>query len=52
MSSVRRETSSLAKERGADSGWITDKLALLMPLTPLGRQSSYDMTSASMARPP
>jgi tripartite ATP-independent transporter DctP family solute receptor len=49
---VRRATSSLAKERGADSGWITDKLALLMPLTPRNGQSSYDMTSASMTSPP
>src|SRR5919204_3160082 len=52
ISSVRRATISLAKERGADSGWITDKLALLMPLTPGSGQSSYDMTSASMALPP
>src|SRR5262245_4718112 len=52
MSSVRRATSSLAKERGADSGWVTERLALLMPLTLGGAQSSYDMTSASMGLPP
>src|SRR6476660_2439606 len=52
MSSVRRAPSSLAKARGADSRWITDKLALLMPLTPRAQQSSYDMSSASMALPP
>jgi hypothetical protein len=33
MSSVRRATSSLARDRGADSGWITERLALLIPLT-------------------
>src|SRR5215471_2250270 len=52
MSSVRRATSSLAKERGADSGWVTERLALLIPLTLGGAQSSYDMTSASMGLPP
>src|SRR5262249_45145899 len=52
MSLVRRATSSLAKDRGANSGWVTERLALLILLTLGGSQSSYDMTSASMGLPP
>src|SRR4029450_6757825 len=51
MSSVRRATSSLVRERGAGSGWMTERLDLLMPLTPPARGSSYDMTSASTRLP-
>src|SRR5262249_27123384 len=51
MSSVRRATSSPVNDRGAGSGCVTERFGLLMPLTLCARQSSYDMTTASM-RPP
>jgi hypothetical protein len=49
MSSVSRTTSSPVKDRGADSGRVTERfvvdLLITLTLTPLGGQSSYDMTS-------
>src|ERR1700716_2470916 len=48
MSSVSRTTNSPVKDRGADSGRVTERFVvhLLITLTPSGGQSSYDMTSA------
>src|SRR5262245_45084904 len=51
MSSVRRATSSPVNDRGAASGCVTERLALLMPLTLCTGRSSYDMMTASMGLP-
>src|SRR4029453_7493069 len=51
MATVTPATSALGRERATATGWMTERLDLLMPLTPPARGSSYDMTSASTRLP-